>query len=71
MTAHLLIEEDRLDAVTGHAVGFEVAEELEEQPPFLWHGISRSHPTQILLVVPAGARLVNMSRRINLLNAVV
>ena len=57
MTAHLLIEEDRLDAVTGHAVGFQVAKELEEQPPFLWHWVSWSHPTQILLVVPAGASI--------------
>ena len=65
VTAHLFIEEDGLDAVTGHTVGFDVAEELEEQPPFLWHGVSWSHPSQILLVVPAGARLVNMPRRIS------
>lgn len=49
---HLFIEEDRLDAVTGHTVRFEVAEELEEEPPFLWHGIAWLHPSQVLFVVP-------------------
>ena len=50
-TAHLLIEEDRLDAVTGDSVGLEVAEELEEELPLLWHGLARFHHCQVLLVI--------------------
>ena len=49
----LFIEEDRLNAVTGDIVWFEVAEELEEQFPLLRHRLAWLHPRQILFVVPA------------------
>ena len=49
---HLFIEEDRLDAVTWNILWLEVAEELEEQLPFLRHGLAWLYLCQILLVVP-------------------
>ena len=49
----MFIEEDRLDAIAGHTVRFEVTEEFEKEFPFLRHGIPGFHPGQILPVVPA------------------
>ena len=53
MLSNLLIEEERLYAVTGNVLGIEVAEELEEHLPLLWHGLAWLHPGKVLLVIPA------------------